>query len=62
MSETTRLYQLTERQLQVIGMGLGELPHKIARAVVDDIQRQIDAHDDAAKATAPNPQIVKQET
>lgn len=36
-------FEVTPEQIQVIGRALGQMPHDIARPVIDELQRQINA-------------------
>jgi hypothetical protein len=36
-------FQLTESQVQIIAQALGEIPFKLAKPVIDELQKQADA-------------------
>lgn len=43
---------LTAEQLQTIGIALGQMPHYKVRAIIDDLQRQINEIEQAKKVEA----------
>lgn len=48
-------FSISPQAFNVIIQGLSELPHKVSRAVIDDLLRQAEAIEQAAKAPAPAP-------
>lgn len=47
--------ELTEQELQIVGLGLGELPFKISNPVYQNIQKQLNDANKSTGSTEDNP-------
>ena len=50
-------FDVTEQMIQVIGRALGQMPHDIARPVIDELQRQINAQQQNAVPKQAEPTV-----